>query len=151
MDITKYIQNSTNAWYRQIPKQSHSNRMAVAVIIGILFLTITLTSSSIVAGVDAEPTESPQDICIGNLPNCFCNNDTANLTAECCSTAKGHTQCEICDIDTNTGDYVNCNFVQGKPIDNSKTHGNPPTSGTLGSQEQNPGIMQFNPPNSAKP
>ena len=149
MDIIKYSQNSANVYHKQITKQNRSNLMALAVTIWILFTTITLVSNSIVAEVDVEPTESPQDICIGNLPCCFCNNNTENLTAECCSTAKGHTTCETYYIDTNTGDYVNCS-IQGKPIDNPKTHGNPPITGTLGSEQQNPEIVQFNPPNSAK-
>ena len=64
----------------------------------------------------------------------------------------GNTVCETCDIDTKTGDYVNCSICGGKLLDNSKTHGNPPSSGALGSQPQNPGngLLIFNPPNNVK-
>ncbi len=120
----------------------------------IIWMTVALISRSIVAGVDAKPRPifSPDDICIGAGNRCYCSNDTANLTAECCvTTNSGSVNCERCDIDTKTGDYVNCSITETKPLDNSKTHGNPPTSGALGSQPQNPGnVMTFNPPNNAK-
>ena len=55
-----------------------------------------------------------RDICNGFGQRCYCRNDTENLTAECCvSGNNGDVTCETCDIDTKTGDYVNCVITTG--------------------------------------
>ena len=140
MDNTKFIQNSAKASFNRTLEKKCINFTAVTIITAIILMAVALISSSIVAGVDAEPrsTESPRDICIGAGDRCYCGNDTVNPTEECCVTGGGNTVCETCDIDTKTGDYVNCSISGGKPLDNSKTHGNPRSSGALGSQPQNP-------------
>ena len=59
--------------------------------------------------------------------------------------------CELCDIDTKTGDYVNCYTFTGFTKDDSKILGNPPSNGDLGTLQQSPGNrLIFNPPNNAK-
>jgi hypothetical protein len=148
---TKFVQNNAKASFNQTSETKHLNFTAVVIITAILVMAVALISSSIVAGVDAKPGSggNPRDVCKAGQ-DCNCRNDTVNQLAICCSKdTSGISTCESCDIDTESGDYVNCDVA--KPLDNSKTHGNPPTSGALGSQPQNPGnVMTFNPPNNAK-
>ena len=86
----------------------------MAIIIVIIWMTVALISRSIVAGVDAKPRPifSPRDICIAAGDRCYCSNDTVSLTAECCvdDGSKG-VACETCDIDPESGDYVNCSIT----------------------------------------
>jgi hypothetical protein len=60
--------------------------------------------------------KSPRDICtIDPTKKCECYNSPKNLAAFCCyKDQTGKENCESCDIDTNTGDYVNC-MVERKP------------------------------------
>jgi hypothetical protein len=156
MDNTKFIQNSAKASFNQTSKRMCFNFTAAVSITAIILMAITLISSYIVAGVDAKPRpiESPQDICpiAENEQHCFCSNDTENLTATCCTTSIGAgTNCETCDIDTKTGDFVNCVATKGFTNGGSNLPGAPHHGAYLGSQPQNPGnVMIFNPPNNAK-
>jgi len=117
-------------------------------------MAVALISISIVAGVDAKPRplQSPRDVCkAGQI--CKCSNDTEFQMATCCTQdASGFVNCEQCNVDTNTGNYVDCRVYGGKQLDYSKTHANPPSSGALGSKQPNPGngLLIFNPPNNAK-
>jgi len=154
MDNTKFIQNRSKASFKKTSGRMCLNFTAVAIIIVIILMTVALISSSIVAEVDAKPRSinSPQDICIDPGPSCFCSNDTVNLTAECCITnPNGKTVCETCDIDTESGDYVNCVINPGLTRGGSNLPGAPHHGAALGSDQQNPGnVMTFNPPNNAK-
>src|SRR6476469_7829994 len=155
MDNTKFIQNREKTSFNQTPETKHLNFTAVMIITTTILMTVALISSSIVAEVDAKPrsTGSPDDICIiAENHGCYCSNDTANLTAECCATTNtGNTNCETCDIDTKTGDYVNCVINSGLTRGGSNLPGAPHHGAYLGSQPQNPGnVMTFNPPNNAK-
>ena len=155
MDNTKFIQNSAKASFNQTSKRMCLNFTAVLSITAIISMAVALISSSIVAEVDAKPriVGSPDDICTFEEGNsCFCSNDTANLTAECCATnSNGNAKCETCDIDTKTGDYVNCVINNGLTRGGSNLPGAPHHGAYLGSQPQNPGnVMTFNPPNNAK-
>jgi len=125
------------------------------IITAIILMDVALISSSIVAGVDAKPRSihAPNEICLGaGDSNCFCSNDVEHLTATCCVTIRtGSVNCETCDIDTKTGDYVNCEITIGLTRGGSNLPGAPHHGAYLGSQPQNPGnVMTFNPPNNAK-
>ena len=122
-------------------KQKCINFTAVAIISATILMTVALISSSIVAGVDAKPRPiySPDDICIAVGYRCFCSNDTESLTAECCvdNGSKG-VRCETCDIDTKTGDYVNCVITTGFTKGGSNLPGAPHHGAYLGSQHKTP-------------
>jgi hypothetical protein len=132
------------------------NFTAVAIIIVIILMAIALISRSIASEVDAKPriVASPDDICtIADGYSCYCSNDTVNLTAECCTTnSNGKTVCETCDIDTESGDYVNCVINSGLTRGGSNLPGAPLHGATLGSDQQNPpdNVMTFNLPNNVK-
>ena len=87
MDNTKFIQKSAKTSFNQPSETNHLNFTAVVIITAIILMTVTLISSSIVAGVDAKPRpiHTPRDICQGAGDRCYCSNDTVNLTAECCT------------------------------------------------------------------
>ena len=114
MDITNHTQNSTNAWHKQFTKQSRFNFKIAPIIIAIL-LTIALISGSIVSSsyVFAE-YKSPRDVCQTYGP-CICNNDVEHLKAKCCDFRENGTYCITCDINTETGDYVNCVVSRKSP------------------------------------
>ena len=156
MDNTKFIQNIAKASSNQASKRMCINFTAVVSITAIVLMAVALISSSIVSEVDAKPRTvgSPDDICTFEEGySCYCGNDTVNLTAECCSTNyNGKTVCETCDIDTKTGDYVNCVINNGLTRGGSNLPGAPHHGATLGSDQQNPpgNVMTFNPPNNAK-
>jgi len=155
MGNTKFIQNSPKTSFNQTSETKRLNFTAVTIITAIILMAVALISSSIIAEVDAKPriVGSPDDICTFEDGNsCFCSNDTVNLTAECCATnSNGKTSCETCDIDTKTGDYVNCVINNGLTRGGSNLPGAPHHGAYLGSQPQNPGnVMTFNPPNNAK-
>jgi len=67
--------------------------------------------------------KSPRDICtIDPTKKCECYNSPKNLAAFCCyKDQTGKENCESCDIDTNTGDYVNCTVLEQPPT--PKKHG----------------------------
>ena len=130
------------------------NFTAVVSITAIISMAVALISRSIASEVDAKPRSihTPQDIYLGAMPRCYCSNDTEHLTAECCADngSKG-VVCETCDIDTESGDYVNCVINSGLTRGGSNLPGAPHHGAYLGSQPQNPGnVMTFNPPNNAK-
>jgi hypothetical protein len=155
MDNTKFIQKSAKTSLNQTSKRMCLDFTAVLSITAIILMVVALISSSIASEVDAKPrsTGSPDDICIiAENHGCYCSNDTVNLTAECCATTNtGNTNCETCDIDTKTGDYVNCVINSGLTRCVSNLPGAPHHGAYLGSQPQNPGnVMTFNPPNNAK-
>lgn len=154
MDNTKFIQNRAKTSFKKTPETKQLNFTAVVIITAIILMTVTLILSYIVSGVDAKPRpiQSPQDICIGGgMSKCFCSNDTENLTATCCISHGADVYCERCDIDTKTGDYVNCNVTKGFTTGGSNLPGAPHHGAALGSDQQNPGnVMTFNPPNKAK-
>src|SRR6476619_2900938 len=106
MDNTKFIQNRAKTSFNQTPETKHLNFTAVVIITATILMAVALISSSIVAEVDAKPrsTGSPDDICIiAENHGCYCSNDTANLTAECCAdNGSQGVKCETCDIDTKT-------------------------------------------------
>src|SRR6476646_5657064 len=155
MDNTKFIQNIAKASFNQTTGRMCLNFTAVTIITAIILMAVALISSSIASEVDAKPRSvgSPDDICIrAEGDNCYCSNDTADLSAYCCvdNGSKGVT-CETCDIDTETGDYVNCVINSGLTRGGSNLPGAPHHGAYLGSQPQNPGnVMTFNPPNNAK-
>ena len=155
MDNTKFIQKSAKASFKKTSGRMCCNFTAVTIIIAIILISVALISISIVAGVDAKPrpVNTPQDICLGaGYSRCYCSNDTESLTAECCvdNGSKGVT-CETCDIDTESGDYVNCVINSGLTRGGSNLPGAPHHGAYLGSQPQNPGnVMTFNPPNNVK-
>lgn len=61
--------------------------------------------------------KSPRDICkLNPTAKCECYNVPKRLVAFCCyTTQSGKVNCESCDIDTNTGDYVNCTVDRKSP------------------------------------
>src|SRR4051794_8278151 len=155
MDNTRFIQNRAKTSFNQPSETKHLNFTAVVIITAIILMDVALISSSIVAGVDAKPRSihAPNEICLGaGDSNCFCSNDVEHLTATCCVTIRtGSVNCETCDIDTKTGDYVNCEITIGLTRGGSNLPGAPHHGAYLGSQPQNPGnVMTFNPPNNAK-
>jgi len=156
MDNTKFIQNIAKASFNQTTGRMCLNFTAVVSITAIILMAVALISSSIVAEVDAKPRSinGPDDICIAAGDRCYCSNDTADLSAYCCvdNGSKGVT-CETCDIDTETGDYVNCVITTGLTRGGSNLPGAPHHGAALGSDQQNPpgNVMTFNPPpNNAK-
>jgi len=154
MGNTKFIQNSPKTSFNQTSETKRLNFTAVTIITAIILMAVALISSSIASEVDAKPrsTGSPDDICIiAENHGCFCSNDTVNLTAYCCVSSNGQTNCEHCDIDTKTGDYVNCVINNGLTRGGSNLPGAPHHGAYLGLQPQNPGnVITFNPPNNAK-
>jgi len=65
----------------------------------------------------------PPDPCFGKhspgCPNMACSNNPATLTAHCCWTDiyNDRTICQSCDVNTDTGEFENCDysFSKGKP------------------------------------
>jgi hypothetical protein len=128
MDNTKFIQKSAKASFNQTSKRMCLDFTAFVSITAILLMAVVLISSFIIAEVDAKPRSinTPQDICIIPGPSCFCSNDTEDLTATCCITnPNGKTVCETCDIDTESGDYVNCVINPGLTRGGSNLPGAP--------------------------
>jgi hypothetical protein len=129
MDNTKFIQKSAKASFKRTSGTMCLNYTAVMITIAIILMSVALISSSIVAGVDAKPSaiHAPNEICLGaGDSNCFCSNDVEHLTATCCATTRtGSVNCETCDIDTKTGDYVNCEITIGLTRGGSNLPGAP--------------------------
>ena len=154
MDNTKFIQSSAKASFNPTLEKKCINFTQVMIITAIILMTVAMISISILSNVDAKPRSinTPQDICIeASNPRCYCTNNTENLTAECCVSTNGNTACETCDIDTETGDYVNCVITTGFTKGGSNLPGAPHHGAALGSDQQNPGnVLTFNPPNNAK-
>ena len=92
----------------------------IFVVISLLAVMLIYSSHSSVLAATKNP--SPRDVCNG-FPGgvCTCGNNVEELTATCCvQVATGEDKnimlCERCSVNTNTGEYYNCDVSRKSPV-----------------------------------
>jgi hypothetical protein len=90
----------------------------IFVFISLLVVALIYSSSS---SVLAAKSPSPRDVCdVFSQGTCYCNNIVEELTASCCVITPGQNGkdifvCEKCSINTDTGEYYNCELDRKSP------------------------------------
>ena len=90
----------------------------IFVVISSLFVMLVCSSSFSVLAVKSP---SPRDVCdVFGGSVCNCGNNVEELTATCCALIQGEPGkqvmvCERCSINTNTGEYYNCEVSRKSP------------------------------------
>lgn len=80
-----------------------------------------LSYSSSSSSVLAVKSPSSRDVCdVFGSKTCFCDTDVERLTASCCVVIPGQngkniSVCEKCSINTETGNYYNCEVFRKSP------------------------------------
>ena len=103
---------SINSWLNM-------GNSVIFVVISLVIVMLIYSSYSSVLAATKNP--SPRDVCNG-FPGgvCTCGNNVEELTATCCVLTEGKDGqrvmvCERCSINTNTGEYYNCEVSRKSP------------------------------------
>lgn len=95
------------------------DKPVIFVVISLLVIMLGYSSPS--SSVLAVKNPSPGDVCdVFKGTPCFCDTDTERLTASCCVVIPGQNGkkimvCEKCSINTDTGNYYNCEVFRKSP------------------------------------
>ena len=106
----------------------YTTKYVVFVIASLVFLVAGLIYSP----VSLHPVfAEPPSICFGKhnslCPNMDCNNDPQRLQATCCWDSSSGRQCQVCQVNTDTGEYENCSEVLSKGRPDTNTIAPPPS------------------------
>ncbi len=112
----------------------NSGKPVILTVISVLVVTLIYSSIAILPYSAFAAGKSPRDVCdLTPKSKCTCVNLVLVLQARCCSyTSSGNViACEACNIDTNTGDYVDCHDVAVKKSPTTGTANVPQGGGVL--------------------